>query len=839
MKFYTYASQIFNKIYIREIDSKGEEYSETVNFTPTLYVPAPKEKANFRTLDHKPLANLQFPSIKECKEFADQYSGVSNFQIYGNTNYVFQYLSTHYSGDVQWDASKILIYTLDIEVASDDGFPDIRLANSPITALTIHNSIEDAYYVFGTGKYEKHDPDKRIHYLEADDELEMMSMFLDWWKENPPHIITGWNCKFFDIPYIVNRLKYLDLEYKNLSTVKRVVDKNIVIAGHDNMTYNLIGISTLDYMDLYRKFTYKVRESYRLDYIGQVELGMRKISDDKGQGYDLYKTDYQKFIEYNIRDVEIVKKLDDKMKLLDLAITIAYESKINFEDVFSPVKIWETIIYNFLKEQKIAVPRDRHKGDSDGVQGGYVKDPHVGLHKWVVSFDLNSLYPHLIQQYNISPDMISNDEVLKLKYNKGVEGLLEEKFNTEYLKEQQMTLTPNGQHFSTKRQGFLPKLMKSMYDDRVVYKQKMLIEQQRLEDGNYKNKEEVVNNIAKYNNVQMAKKILLNSAYGALANQYFLYYSPEQAEAITMSGQLSIRWIEKYINKFINDLLKTGDHDYVIAADTDSIYITFDKLVNEVWGERVETEKVINFLDKMCKDKIEPYIDGCYKVLHSYVNAYDQKMVMKRESIADKGIWTAKKRYILNVYDSEGVRYKEPKLKIMGIESVRSSTPQWCRENIQSLIKTIINTDEQTVIKTIEDYRKIFKTLSFNEIAFPRSVKGLLKYKSSKDVYIKATPIHVRGTLLYNHHLKEKNLVKKYQLIRDGEKIKFAYLKEPNILGENVIAIATVLPSEFGLEKYIDYDLQFDKSFLQPIKNILDVIGWKAEHVSSLESFFG
>jgi len=214
-------------------------------------------------------------------------------------------------------------------------------------------------------------------------------------------------------------------------------------------------------------------------------------------------------------------------------------------------------------------------------------------------------------------------------------------------------------------------------------------------------------------------------------------------------------------------------------------------------------------------------------------------MVMKRESIADKGIWTAKKRYILNVYDSEGVRYKEPKLKIMGIESVRSSTPQWCRENIKSLIKTIINTDEQTVIKSIEDYRKAFKTLTFNEIAFPRSVKGLSKYKSSKDIYIKATPIHVRGTLLYNHQLNTRKLTKKYELIKDGEKIKFAYLKEPNILGENVIAIATVLPSEFGLEKYIDYDLQFDKSFLQPIKNILDVIGWKSENMSSLESFFG
>ena len=378
-----------------------------------------------------------------------------------------------------------------------------------------------------------------------------------------------------------------------------------------------------------------------------------------------------------------------------------------------------------------------------------------------------------------------------------------------------------------------------MYDERVIFKKKMLEEQQRLEDGNYKNKEEVVNNIAKYDNVQMAKKILLNSAYGALANQYFLYYSPEQAEAITTSGQLSIRWIEKYINKFINDLLKTGDKDYVVASDTDSIYITFDEMVDEIFGEGIETEKIIQFLDKMCKDKIEPYIDNCYKNLYSYINAYEQKMVMKRESIADKGIWTAKKRYILNVYDNEGVLYKEPKLKIMGLESVRSSTPQWCRENIQALIKVIINTDEKTVIKTIDEYREIFKTLSFNDIAFPRSVKGLSKYKSSKDIYVKATPIHVRGALLYNYHLKEKNLTRKYQLIRDGEKIKFAYLKEPNILGENVIAISTVLPKELNLEKYIDYDLQFEKSFLQPVKNILDVIGWKSEETGSLESFFG
>tara|TARA_Y100000590_G_scaffold334571_2_gene380713 strand:+ start:2390 stop:4906 length:2517 start_codon:yes stop_codon:yes gene_type:complete len=838
MKFYTYVAQFQNKIYVRDIDSKGEECSEYVPFKPTLYVPCPPEKATFKTLDNKPLAAIKFPDINECKSFVEQYDGVTNYAFHGTKSYVSQYISETYP-NIQWDKSKLLIYTLDIEVASENGFPDIRSAREPITSLTIHNSMQDAYYVFGTGKYEKHDPDKTIHYFQADDESEMMQMFLDWWKNNPPHIISGWNCKFFDMPYIVNRFIFLDLNYKLLSPIKKVFEKTAFISGRENQHYSIIGVSILDYLDLYKKYTYKNRESYRLDYIGQVELGMGKVTDDETIGYNLYKTDYQKFIEYNIQDVEIVKKLDDKMKLLDLLITIAYESRINFEDVFSPVRTWESIIYNFLKDQKIATPSKRKNTNSASIEGGYVKEPHIGMHKWVVSFDLNSLYPHLIQQYNISPETIINDEVLNKKYNDGVEGLLNETYDTQYLKDEKMTLTPNGQHFYIKHQGFLPKLMKSMYDDRVTYKKKMLEEEQRLEDGNYKNKQEVVNNISKYNNAQMAKKILLNSAYGALANQYFLYYSPEQAEAVTMSGQLSIRWIEKHINKFINDLLKTGDKDYVIASDTDSIYITFDTLVDEVCREGFETEKVITFLDKICKNKIEPFIDEMYKNLHSYVNTYEQKMVMKRESIADKGIWTAKKRYILNVYDSEGVRYKEPKLKIMGIESVRSSTPQWCRENIQSLIKTIINTDEQTVIKAIDDYRKVFKTLTFNEIAFPRSVKGLGKYKSSKDIYIKATPIHVRGTLLFNHQLKERNLTRKYELIKDGEKIKFAYLKEPNILGENVIAIATVLPSEFGLEKYIDYDLQFDKSFLQPITNILDVIGWKSENISTLESFFG
>ena len=833
MKFYTYVAKVGNRIYTREIDNKGKCYSGYSNFKPTLYLPAPQEKSNYKSLDNKLLGSHTFDSIKDCREFVDSYDGAVNYSILGNRNYVSQYITETYP-NIKWDSTKINIYNIDIETSIENGFPDIRIANSAITSITIYSSLQDKYFVFGTEDYTPDQPDKIISYFQCEHEFEMMEVFLNWWVDNIPDIITGWNCKFFDIPYIVNRLEKIGLESKFLSPIKNLYERNIRIAGKENQTYSITGISVLDYLDLYKKYTYKIRESYRLDYIGKVELGLRKDQNEI-PGYELYKTDYQQFINYNIRDVEIVKKLDEKMKLMDLVITMAYDSGINFEDVFSPVKTWESIIYRFLKEKNIAIPVKSEESESRTIEGGYVKDPHVGLHKWVVSFDLNSLYPHLIQQYNISPETICKDMD---KQDTNVKLLLNEEIDTDYLKENNITLTPNGEYFKTDEQGFLPQLMSKMYNDRVVFKKKMLKEQQKLESGDYKDKQKVVNNIAKYNNIQMSRKILLNSAYGALANQYFLYYSPEQAEAITMSGQLSIRWIEKHINRYINKLLKTEDIDYVIAIDTDSIYVTFDRLVDNVFQEGAVPTKIVAFLDSVCKDKVEPYINLCYKNLYSYVNAYEQKMFMEREVIADKGIWTAKKRYILNVYDNEGVKYKEPKLKIMGIESVRSSTPEWCRDNLQSLIKTIITTDEKTVVKSIDNYRNVFKKLNFTDIAFPRSVRGLDKYKSSKDIYVKATPIHVRGVLLYNHFLKEQNLTHKYELIRDGDKIKFAYLKEPNKIGENVIAVSSVLPKEFNLEKYIDYDTQFDKSFLQPIKNILNAIGWKSEHTGSLESFF-
>tara|TARA_Y100000022_G_scaffold198712_1_gene209582 strand:+ start:1 stop:1311 length:1311 start_codon:yes stop_codon:yes gene_type:complete len=434
-------------------------------------------------------------------------------------------------------------------------------------------------------------------------------------------------------------------------------------------------------------------------------------------------------------------------------------------------------------------------------------------------------------QYNISPETLLDER----HPTATVDRILNEEVNFEMHKD--YAVCPNGAMFRKDTRGFLPELMEKIYKDRTIYKKKMLAAKQQYEKTPTKDLEK---EIARCNNIQMARKIQLNSAYGAIGNNYFRYYKLENAEAITMSGQVSIRWIENKMNQYLNKLLKTDDQDYVIASDTDSIYLNVGDLVRTVFGEdgTPDKTKVVDFLDKACKTQIEPFIDKCYKELADYVNAYDQKMFMKRENIADRGIWTAKKRYILNVWDSEGVRYEKPKLKVMGIESVKSSTPAPCRQMLKDAFDILMTGTEDELIKFIDDSRKKFKSLPPEDISFPRSVSDVEKYRSVSAIYEKGTPIHCRGALLFNHYIKERKLTNKYSLIQNGEKIKFCYLMKPNPIHENVLSFIQDFPSEIGLDKYVDYDLQFEKSFVEPLKIILDSIGWSVEKTVNLELFF-
>ena len=830
MKFYTNVQMIGNKFLVRGYEN-GKHVMFKEEYRPTLFVPSNK-KTKYKTLEGESVESIHPGFVRDCREFYKKYQDVEGFKIYGNDRYVSQYISDKYPEDeIKFDISKIKLTTIDIEVKSENGFPDVEAAAEELLLISIQDYNTKEIITWGVNPFNNRQ--KNVQYIECGSEAVLLQKFIDYWDNNAPEVITGWNIQFYDIPYICKRLTRVlgEKQMKRFSPWGLNTENEIYIQGRRHVYYDVGGITQLDYLDLYKKFTYKAQESYRLDYIAGVELGQKKLDHSEFDTFkDFYTNGWQKFVEYNIIDVELVDRLEDKMKLIELAIVMAYDAKANYADVFSQVRMWDTIIYNYLKKRNIVIPPIVRSDKDSKYAGAYVKEPIPGKYDWVVSFDLNSLYPHLIMQYNISPETLQDTRHPSVTVDK----ILNEEINFELYKD--TAVCANGSMYRKDKRGFLPELMDKIYKDRTIYKKKMLQAKQDYEKTPTKALEK---EIARCNNIQMARKIQLNSAYGAIGNQYFRYYKLANAEAITLSGQVSIRWIENRMNKYLNKVLKTEDVDYVIASDTDSIYLNMGPLVESVYkGREKTTEGVVTFLNKVCEMELEKYIDRCYQELADYVNAYDQKMFMKRENIAERGIWTAKKRYILNVWDSEGVRYEEPKLKMMGIEAVKSSTPAPCRTMIKEGLKLMMNGTEEDVIDFIDKCRVDFKNLPPEEIAFPRSVSDVVKYKSHADIYSKGTPIHCRGALLFNHYIKEKKLTNKYSLINNGEKIKFLYLKKPNIIQENVISFIQDFPTELGLDKYIDYDLQFEKSFVEPLKSILDAIGWNVEKTVNLELFF-
>jgi len=840
--YYTNIAAVGNNIFYRGVKG-GRRVKLKIAYRPTLYLPSSKP-TKFKTLDGDFVEPMKFENISEARDFVNRYKEVQNFKIFGNNNYAYTFIADEHKSMIEWDINELSIAVIDIEVGSENGFPDPYLANEPITAICI-KYMNGRTYVYGCGDY--NNQDDNVTYLKCRDEYDLCKKFLSDWQENCPDVISGWNIKFFDIPYLINRFNKIlgEDETKKLSPWNYINSRKAVVNNRELTAYDFVGVATLDYIELYRWYapSGKSQESYRLDNIAQAELGEGKISYDEFDNlHELYRLNYQKFIEYNIKDVELIFKLEDKLKLIELGLTLAYDTKTNFEDIFAQTRMWDALIYNYLLAKNIIVPPKVVKNKTSAFEGAYVKDPQVGMHNYVASFDLNSLYPHLMMQYSISPENLVEvadyDDTMRRIISEGVtvDKLINKEIDLSELKG--VTITPNGQFFRTDKQGFLPKMLEEMYEDRKKFKKMMLVAKQEYENITDESKrEEVRNRISRYDNLQLAKKVSLNSAYGALGSQYFRFYDLRMALAVTLAGQLSIRWIEKKINLYMNKLLKTNE-DYVIASDTDSIYLKLGPLVNKMYTEKPNVNQIITFMDRVCEDKIQPFIDESYQELASYVNAYAQKMQMKREGLADKGIWTAKKRYILNIYNNEGVQYNEPHMKVMGLEMIKSSTPAAIREKMRESIKIMMQGTEDDIHTFIADFKETFNSLPPEDISFPRGMNGLKEYSDQVTLYKKGTPIHVKGAILYNAKLKELKLEKKYPLIQEGEKIKFTYLKQPNPMKDSVISYPSRLPVELGLNNYIDYDMQFNKAFLEPIKVILDCMEWKTEKQNSLDSFF-
>lgn len=823
MKFYTNVYQKGNKVYVRGFENNVRFQSE-VKYKPYLF--RPQVGGFYRTINDIACDKVTFDSISQARNYIKEYEGVDNVKIYGLTNFPYVYIYDNYPGVIQYDTTKVSVASIDIECAADEGFPSIQKADKEITAITLRS--KGKAIAFGCGVFVP--KDSTVTYVKCENELKLLQAFLGVWEMLHPDIVTGWNIDFFDFPYLINRMQNLGVEYKRLSPWGFVEEHKVEVFKKEQQTYTIAGITILDYYQLYRKFTFGNQESYKLNYIAQIELGEKKIDyAEFGSLLNLYKQDFQKFMEYNIHDAVLVDRLEDKLNFIKQVIAIAMDAKINYIDTFTTVRSWDILIHNYLLDRRIVVPQNITTKKSRANVGGYVKEPIPGWYKWVASFDLKSSYPHNIMQYNISPDtLVGKREIAS------IDTLITERRNIkeDYSIKGDYAVAANGCYFRKDKRGFLAALMESMYEDRARYV--ALLEAAEAEYERTKNPA-LLYDISKYHNMQMAKKIQLNSAYGAFSNEYFRWFDLDLAEAITMSAQLAVRWVATALNLYLNKLLKTDNFDYVIASDTDSVYLNMEQLCKKIGTEDIN--KITDVLDKYCKAKLEPFIAESFDRLARYMNAYKQCMSMTRETIAEKAIWTGKKRYILNMTDKKGVKYTTPKIKVTGIESVRSSTPHVCRQKITEAIKIIMNKDELSLQTFIGEFKEEFKTMPFEEVAFPRGVNGLLEYSDASRLYRVGSPIQVKASLIFNHMLK-KHKLDTIEPIQDGDKIRFAYLIQPNPIHQTVIAAPDFLPKEFNLDKYIDRDTQFDKAFVEPLRTITGAIKWNVEFVATLADWF-
>lgn len=828
MKFYTNVNQYGNRILVRGVNN-GKTVQEKIEFKPSLFTKSQKE-SQYKSLFGDNLEEIEFADINDAKDFVKRYKEVENYHIFGNTNYAYQYITKTFPDEVEFDISQIKIWSVDIETSAELGFPNVRDPKEELLLITIQDASTKELVTFGSKQF-KVKKDNHT-YVQCRDEYDLFQKFLTYFQENCPNILTGWNIEFFDIPYLCSRMARIlgDDSVKKLSPWNVVNAKEFTRMNRTELTYDILGVAVLDYLDLYKKFTYSAQESYKLDHIAKVELGKEKLSYDEYSSFrDFYKNDWQKFVEYNVIDVELVDQLEDKMKLIELILTMAYDAKCNYVDVFSAVRTWDCILWNHLWKQNIVV-HQREGLPGRSIVGAYVQEPRPGKYDWVVSFDATSLYPSIIMQYNLSPET----QIKKATKNADVNSLLKQSINLDDLKDNNYCMSANGFCYTREKQGLFPEIVQKLFDDRQKYKKLMLSAQSKYEETKDKKWQK---EIAKYNNFQMARKIQLNSLFGAWGNEFFRFYDSNIAEGITMTGQYIIQTVGAALNEYLNKICGTKDHIYSFYSDTDACYIALDPLVQKFYKDQPK-EKIVEILDKICNEKIEKAINKACDGLADYTNAFETKIYFKREVIADRGIWVAKKRYALNVYNNEGVQYKEPKLKVMGLEIVRSSTPEPVRDALKHAVKLALTGTEQQLQDYIREFESKYRKMPPELIAFPRGVNGVDKYTDRGSIYKQGTPMHVRGALLYNFYLKEKQIDKKYELIGEGDKIKFIYLKEPNLIKENCIAFINVIPEEFNLKQYVDYDIMFEKSFLEPLTTILNGVGWSAKPQATLEGLF-
>lgn len=973
-KFYTFVGTMDNAVYHRYYDENKNEVCEKVEeYDYTLYIEHHSEKSGYKSLLGRNLKEFMFPTPQDLSKFYRENKDM--FSIHGNDSAVQQFIAKEYNYDVK-QTCPVNILNFDLEVEHSQGFPDPQKGEQEILSVSVKKfGADEVMYSIGTKPLVEYD-NPNGKYIQCKDEKEVIVQFLKIWKDINPQIITGWNIDNFDIPYLVNRIKNVfgKKALSHLSPFKDKVKNNDKLITeklvNDKIQYEIFGITSYDYIELYQKYNLQKQESYKLDYIGEVEISQRKVNfdeykkslmnlyngeittdlktpfaeldtimkfarirevsrrrlaqvgytienDTKFLGEDVYSFEldsfdfqlikdgdndtlkgiynycdervktlsYKKFVMYNEQDANIVELIDNKKKYIKQAVRVAHMSRSRLRDIFGTVAPWDNMLYARLLAKGIQIPPRESFEKDEKFTGAYVKDPILGFHKWIVSFDYKSLYPSIIRLLKMSPESLikGQDENRMATLAK----ILSREYETDSIKEQGHGVAGNGSVFDQSVDGVLPETMEFLMEERDVVKDEMkdyknymqhLLKYVEYMDGqlseftkdkNYvksyeRHKDvflsdeeiqkldlkaipklisEIEDHIGMLDATQQALKILANSGYGAIGNIAFRYFRIDIAEAITLTGQLALRYVSSKVDEYLNKLCGTKDVVYAIYGDTDSIYVTLDNWVKYNNVDESDPNKVIDFMDDFVNKDLSPFICNTNEDLSSYIGAKENLLIMKREALGDSMIFRGKKNYIIQVYDNEFVRYSKPEIKMMGVETAKSSTAMIIRKKLEECFNIVINKDTHEPIElkgVVDEFRKEFDEVDIVSIASPRGIKDIDKWMDERGNILSGCPIHVRAAIVYNNFIaSDPDLKRRYEEIKNGSKIRFVKLKQPNLLHSHVVAFIDDIPDEMELDKYVDRKTQFEDTFMKPLESFTQLIDWDVRRTNSLTSLFG
>ncbi|QZI90437.1 putative DNA-directed DNA polymerase [Vibrio phage 207E48.1] len=963
--FYTNVFRQGKYIKVRIADSDGGRRNVEAVMKPELYVDSHEETSNILGLHGECLETVQFKNIYECDKWLDENRDTPGFNIYGQTDYVFQFIAHKWQNKIKFNPTVIRAANVDIEVISgyrdaNDNIVDGPFPNPTIEESTFKTKAEAKRYfehankfyewfheefprsrtpalidmnaafpipliqlsdrqngkkmiwalpeqrARGKYEYDVNDPEiggEDLEYYEFETEQELLAAYVTYWQQRGFDAWTGWNIEGFDSPYLVERIrKVLGEEWVKALSPWGVVRKNKVKAKWGDYTsYGFAGCDMLDYRELYMKHTYTTREKYSLDHIAYCELGERKLDYEEAKSLNkLYFMDWEKYVRYGIKDIRLVDRIDDKLKLLNLTYTLAYLTKSNYSDTLGTVRPWNAMVYSFLHNKGMRPKIQNVVDDVPSFDGGYVKDVKPGFYRWVLSVDLNSLYPHIIQQYNMGPETIVSDELRRdiifdmceeireaikanghnFKLRRALSTLLEKlsdtkgdgmddivdelcnlgKWEFKCLKEHNVSMAPNVQFFHNDRMSVFSEIMRGIYSGRKGEKQLGLkagqreiwckeilagkfneheAKQNRFFDAEYherlmgmdheqlKAEKALQNQIEAMQDVlQMGYKILMNSGYGAISNKWFRdYFDLRIATAITAAGRMINKWNIKFTNELLNDKLETNGFDYAFYGDTDSNYITLDKVVEQQGWKDQDTDSIVHHLDEYYINEMDAPIQQFAQNMADTCNAYEQRMFWEREVIAQAAVWQAPKLYIMAVNNSEGQAFAEPKIKFMGVAAKKSSTPEWCRGKLKECYTTILTGTEECLQRQVKDIKEEYFGQTIEQIAGASSVSDIDKWADHDGNPIKGTPYASKASLLHNKYM-DKLEVSGIPKIKSGDKIMLINLKMPNPMNYNYMAFGDFLPPEFDMLKYVDYQATFEKNFLNHLQLTLNPVGW-------------